>query len=96
MTAPSQQLVDNAGQTPASTALPAASRQPQQASQPDQPAEKDCMTCRVTGTLVSAACAGYLLAVNYSQVPPPRGLHRTMLLALSGGFAAMAVVRAVT
>jgi hypothetical protein len=37
-----------------------------------------------------------LLAVNYSRVPAPLGLHRIALLGLSGGFAAMAVVRALT
>lgn len=61
-----------------------------------QATETDCLACRVTGTLVSSACAAYLLAINYSRVPPPAGAHRFALLALSGGFASMAVVRALT
>jgi hypothetical protein len=64
--------------------------------QPHQQPQADCLSCRVTGTVVTAACSAYLLTVNYNRVPLPQGLHRVALLGLSGGFAAMAVVRALT
>lgn len=56
----------------------------------------DCLSCRVTGTLVCTACSAYLLAINCTRMPPPSGTHRFALLALSGGFASMALVRALT
>ena len=54
----------------------------------------DCMSCRVTGTLVCLTCSGYLTSQLYSK-PPIKGAHRFMTIAFATGFAALGVTRAV-
>lgn len=53
----------------------------------------DCTSCRVTGTGVCAAISAYLLASNYAA-PAASPIQRHMTLVMAGGFAAMAVARA--
>ena len=55
---------------------------------------RDCMSCRVIGTVVPLTASIYLLASTYS-VKPPQGAHRVFTLAFAGGFAALALTRAV-
>ena len=55
---------------------------------------QDCMTCRVTGTLVSGACSAYLAGHLYLVRPVSRG-HRVSLAAGSALFAGLAVLRAI-
>lgn len=55
---------------------------------------QDCMTCRVTGTLVSGACSAYLAGHLYLVRPVSRG-HRISLAAGSALFAGLALLRAV-
>ena len=84
-----------AASQPAAAPLQHQQQQQQRRLAPDS-SGADCLSCRVTGTLVCGACSAYLLAVNYTRLSPPAGAHRLALLALSGGFASMAVVRALT
>ena len=54
----------------------------------------DCMSCRVTGTLVCLTCSGYLTSQLYTKAPI-RGIHRLMTVTFATGFAALGVARAV-
>lgn len=54
----------------------------------------DCLSCRVTGTLVCLTCSGYLTSQLYTR-PPVRGIHRLMTVTFATGFAALGVARAV-
>ena len=57
------------------------------------PAAQDCLGCRVTGTAVCLGASAYLTAHHYAR-PSPSPTHRVLTLAVAGGFAAMAIVRA--
>ena len=64
------------------------------AGQAADSSHQDCMTCRVTGTLVSSACSAYLAGHLYLVRPVSRG-HRISLAAGSALFAGLAVLRAI-
>ena len=53
----------------------------------------DCMACRVSGTVVSLGCSGFLFSQLYRK-PAPVGAHRAAILVVAGSFAAMGVLRA--
>jgi len=54
---------------------------------------EDCLSCRVTGTVVSLALSAYLAVETYAR-PPSSPLHRKFMLLFSGGFAALGIGRA--
>ena len=60
---------------------------------PPAPSKRDCLGCRVTGTVVCLGVSAYLTAHHYAA-PSPSPVHRAVMLAVAGGFAAMGVVRA--
>lgn len=53
----------------------------------------DCVSCRITGTVVCLGLSAYLTAQTYAR-PPSSPAHRIFSLAFAGGFAALGVVRA--
>ena len=53
----------------------------------------DCLSCRMTGVVVCVAASAYLMAQTYAR-PPASPIQRHVTLAVAGGFAALAVVRA--
>ena len=66
----------------------------EQERQPAAPAvPQDCMQCRVIGAGVCFAASAYLAASNYA-VPPTGRVHRAVMLAAAGGFAALGLARA--
>ena len=54
---------------------------------------KDCLSCRVTGTVVFLAASAYLTAHTYAS-PPASPIQRSLTLAIAGAFAALGVARA--
>lgn len=56
-------------------------------------APQDCMQCRVVGAGVCFAASGYLTLKNYAQ-PATGRVHRAVMLAAAGGFAALGLARA--
>ena len=55
-----------------------------------------CMSCKVTGTVVCLSCSGYLGAQLYARPAAMPKLHRYTMIAFAAGFAIMGVARAVT
>lgn len=55
--------------------------------------KRDCLSCRLTGTLVCSGLSGYLLLQTYAT-PPKSPVQRTVTLGCAGAFAALAVARA--
>ncbi len=53
----------------------------------------DCMACRVSGTVVSLGCSGFLFSQLYRK-PAPTGAHKAAILVVAGSFAALGVLRA--
>lgn len=66
---------------------------PEQQQAPPAAPQQDCMQCRVIGAGVCFAASAYLTASNYA-VPPSGRVHRAVMLAAAGGFAAMGLARA--
>ena len=62
-----------------------------------QPSETkaDCMSCKVTGTVVCTLSSGYLLAQTLRH-PAPSPTNNMMLLTFAGAFAGMAIYRGLT
>jgi hypothetical protein len=58
---------------------------------PRRPA--DCLSCRVTGSVVCGALSAYLLAQHYAR-PSASPIHQRVTLAMAGGFAALGIARA--
>lgn len=56
-------------------------------------AQQDCLSCRVTGTVVCLGLSAYLAAQNYAR-PSSSPAHRAFTLAFAGGFAALGIARA--
>ncbi len=54
-----------------------------------------CMSCKVTGTIVCLSCSGYLGAQLYAR-PAMAKVHRYTMVGFAAGFAIMGVARAVT
>lgn len=54
---------------------------------------KDCLACRVTGTLVCCGVGGYLALHTYAK-PPPSPIQRVVTFGLAGVLCAMGVARA--
>ncbi|KAI8472995.1 MAG: hypothetical protein J3K34DRAFT_466955 [Monoraphidium minutum] len=52
----------------------------------------DCLGCRLTGLMAGLAGAGYLSS-RLLEEPPPRGAHRSALLASSAALAGLGVAR---
>lgn len=57
------------------------------------PARKDCLSCRVIGTVVPLGCAGYLAAA-LGDIPAASKAHRITVIVFAAGFAAMGLTRA--
>lgn len=57
----------------------------------DRPA--DCISCKVTGTVVCLSCSGYLAAQVFAR-PAMTRVHRYATIGFAAGFAALAVTRA--
>ncbi len=53
-----------------------------------------CLSCKVTGTVVCLSCSGYLGAQLYAR--PMAKVHRYMMVGFAAGFAIMGVAHAVT
>ncbi len=53
-----------------------------------------CMSCKVTGTVVCLSCSGYLGAQVYAR--PMAKVHRYTMVGFAAGFAIMGVAHAVT
>jgi hypothetical protein len=81
----------NGGSSPPAT--PAQQQQKQSAGSGLGP--KDCLACRLTGTLVCLGASAYLAAHHYGQAPASTGpAHRAVMLAAVGGFLALGIARA--
>lgn len=61
----------------------------------DREKKKDCMECRITGSVVCLGVSGYLASHLMSQ-PPPVGFHKYSIVLLSGGFLFLSAYRAVS
>ena len=55
--------------------------------------QQDCMSCRVTGTVVCLSLSAYLAIQNYAR-PSSSPAHRAFTMAFAGGFAALGIARA--
>jgi hypothetical protein len=53
----------------------------------------DCLSCRITGTVVCLGLSAYLTLHTYAK-PPTSPAQRIFTLAFAGGFAALGVARA--
>jgi hypothetical protein len=53
----------------------------------------DCLSCRITGTVVCLGLSAYLTLQTYAR-PPTSPAQRIFTLAFAGGFAALGVTRA--
>ena len=60
----------------------------------NQSSPVDCLSCRVIGTTVSFGASAFLI-FHLNGAKPPVGLHRAMMIAFAGGFAALGVARAI-
>ena len=60
---------------------------------PPPPPYQDCISCRVTGTVVCLSLSAYLTLQTYAR-PPTSPAHRIFSLAFAGGFAAIGIARA--
>ena len=59
------------------------------------PGPKDCLACRLTGTVVCLGASAYLAAHHYGQPTASTGpAHRAVMLAAAGGFLALGIARA--
>ena len=56
-------------------------------------AAKDCLACRVTGTVTCCGVGAYLALQTYAK-PPASPLQRVMTLVLAGALGALGVARA--
>lgn len=57
--------------------------------------KKDCLGCRITGSVVCLGVSGYL-ASHLLANPPPVGMHRSSIILFAGGFFCLSVFRALT
>jgi hypothetical protein len=56
------------------------------------PPSRDCLPCRLTGSVTFAGVAAYLLRER-TRVPPSSAGHRALLAGMSAAFAVASVVR---
>jgi hypothetical protein len=76
-------------------ASPAQQQQQQLPGSGPGPGPKDCLACRLTGTVVCLGASAYLAAHHYRQPPVSTGpAHRAAMLAAAGGFLALGIARA--
>jgi hypothetical protein len=54
----------------------------------------DCLSCRITGTVVCLGLSAYLTAQTYAR-PPTSPTQRIFTFAFAGGFAALGIARAI-
>jgi hypothetical protein len=54
---------------------------------------QDCIGCRVTGFIFGVGGSAYIAARLWEQ-PPPRGVHRAILIVSSAALACMGLLRA--
>jgi hypothetical protein len=56
--------------------------------------KKDCLSCRITGTMVCVALSGYLSLQQYAKPAKSPG-QRFITLSMAGSFLALGIARAV-
>lgn len=59
----------------------------------EEAAPKDCLACRVTGTLVCCGVGGWLALETYAR-PPASPIQRYMTLTIAGALGTLGVMRA--
>jgi len=60
----------------------------------DSSRRPDCLSCRITGTVVCLGLSAYLTLQTYAR-PPTSPTQRIFSLAFAGGFAALGIARAI-